>query len=139
LRRVVVAGLPKSKMDQRKYHGANDGIIEHEVLANLEKIGIYELSIGSEKDLADAVARIANLSKNILLHQAVAFQVGLDIAPVEEQMDGHHDDEPQGRPLVDIPEEMPHPDQETAPRSGTPGQQEPIDQAGNTQKAEQQE
>jgi hypothetical protein len=47
----------------RKYHGANDGIIEHEVLANLEKIRIYELSIGSEKDLADAVARIANLSK----------------------------------------------------------------------------
>jgi hypothetical protein len=47
----------------RKYHAANDGIIEHEVLANIKKIRIYDLSIGSEKDLADAVARIANLSK----------------------------------------------------------------------------
>jgi hypothetical protein len=47
----------------RKYHAANDGIIEHEVLENLDKIRIYDLSIGSEKDLAVAVARIANLSK----------------------------------------------------------------------------
>lgn len=49
----------------RKHHAANDGIIEHEVLANLEKIKIYGLSIGSEKDLAVAVARIANLSKSL--------------------------------------------------------------------------
>jgi hypothetical protein len=47
----------------RKYHSANDGIIEHEVLANLEKIRIYDIFIGSEKDLAAAVARIANISK----------------------------------------------------------------------------
>jgi hypothetical protein len=47
----------------RKNHAANDGIIEHEVLANLDKIRIYDLSIGSERDLAVAVARIANLSK----------------------------------------------------------------------------
>ena len=49
----------------RKYHAANDGIIEHEVLANLDKIRIYDLSIDSEKDLAVAVARIANLSKTL--------------------------------------------------------------------------
>jgi hypothetical protein len=49
----------------RKYHAANDGIIEHEVLANLDKIRIYDLSIGSERDLAVAVARIANLSKSL--------------------------------------------------------------------------
>ena len=47
----------------RKYHAANDGIIEHEVLANLERIRVYDISIGSERDLAVAVARIANLSK----------------------------------------------------------------------------
>jgi hypothetical protein len=47
----------------RKYHAANDGIIEDEVLANLKKIRVYHLSIGSEQDLAVAVARIANLSK----------------------------------------------------------------------------
>jgi hypothetical protein len=47
----------------RKYHGANDGIIEHEVLANLDKIRIHAIAIGSERDLAAAVARIANASK----------------------------------------------------------------------------
>lgn len=47
----------------RKYHAANDGIIEDEVLANLKKIRIYDLSIGSERELAVAVARIAHLSK----------------------------------------------------------------------------
>jgi hypothetical protein len=49
----------------RKYHAADDGIIEHEVLANLDKIRIYDMSIGSERDLAVAVARIANLSKSL--------------------------------------------------------------------------
>jgi hypothetical protein len=49
----------------RKYHAADDGIIEHEVLANLDKIRIYDMSIGSERDLATAVARIANLSKSL--------------------------------------------------------------------------
>jgi hypothetical protein len=49
----------------RKYHSANDGIIEHEVLANLGKIKIYHLSIGSEEDLAKQIARIANLSKSL--------------------------------------------------------------------------
>lgn len=47
----------------RKYHAANDGIIEDEVLASLKKIRIYDLPIGSERELAVAVARIANLSK----------------------------------------------------------------------------
>jgi hypothetical protein len=47
----------------RKQHAANDGIIEHEVLANINRIRVYDLSIGSEAELAAAVARIANLSK----------------------------------------------------------------------------
>jgi hypothetical protein len=47
----------------RKYHAANDGIIEHEVLGHLEKIKIYAISINSEMDLATEVARIANLSR----------------------------------------------------------------------------
>lgn len=49
----------------RKYHAANDGIIDQEVLENLKKIRVYDLSIGSEQDLAVAVARIANLSKTL--------------------------------------------------------------------------
>jgi hypothetical protein len=49
----------------RKNHAANDGIIEHEVLANLDRIRIYDLPVGSEADLAAAVARIANLSKSL--------------------------------------------------------------------------
>jgi hypothetical protein len=46
-----------------KYHAANDGIIEDQVLANLKQIRVYDLSIESERELAVAVARIANLSK----------------------------------------------------------------------------
>ena len=53
-------------------------------------------------------------------------------------MDGHDDDEHQARPCVDIPEEMPQSEEETAARSGTPGQHKPIDQPGDPQKAEQQ-
>jgi len=49
----------------KAYHMANDGIIEQEVLGNLEGIRIYDLTIRSERDLADAVARIANLSKSL--------------------------------------------------------------------------
>jgi hypothetical protein len=47
----------------KKNHLANDGIIEDEVLANLDKIQTYEISLKSENDLATEVARIANLSK----------------------------------------------------------------------------
>ena len=46
----------------RKYHRDVDGIINGEVLDNLEKIKTYPIKIGSEDDLAKEVARIANLS-----------------------------------------------------------------------------
>jgi hypothetical protein len=46
----------------KKNHLANDGIIEDEVLQNLDKIQTYEITIRTETDLATEVARIANLS-----------------------------------------------------------------------------
>jgi hypothetical protein len=45
-----------------KYHKTTDGIINDEVLDNLDKIKIYPIKIGSEKDLANEIARIAHLS-----------------------------------------------------------------------------
>ena len=47
----------------RKNHGTTDGIINDEVLDNIDKIKIYHIKIESEKDLANEIARIANLSK----------------------------------------------------------------------------
>ena len=46
----------------RKYHKTTDGIINDEVLVNLDKIKIYPIKIKSENDLAKEIARIANLS-----------------------------------------------------------------------------
>ena len=46
----------------RKYHKITDGIINDEVLDNMDKIKIYPIKIESEKDLAKEIARIANLS-----------------------------------------------------------------------------
>jgi len=46
----------------QKYHKDIDGIINDEVLENLDKIKIYPIRIGSEKELAKQIARIANLS-----------------------------------------------------------------------------
>jgi hypothetical protein len=46
----------------QKYHSGIDGIINDEVLNNLDKIKIYPIRIGSEEDLAKEIARIANLS-----------------------------------------------------------------------------
>ena len=46
----------------RKYHKTTDGIINDEVLDNIDKIKIYPIKIESEKDLAKEIARIANLS-----------------------------------------------------------------------------
>ena len=46
----------------RKYHQTTDGIINDEVLDNDDKIKIYPIKINSEKDLANEIARIANLS-----------------------------------------------------------------------------
>jgi hypothetical protein len=46
----------------RKYHQTTDGIINDAVLDNADKIKIYPIKIESEKDLANEIARIANLS-----------------------------------------------------------------------------
>lgn len=46
----------------QKYHRDCDGIINDEILDNLDKIKIYSIQIASEKDLAKEIARIANLS-----------------------------------------------------------------------------
>ncbi len=46
----------------RKHHQTTDGIINDEVLDNMDKIKIYPIKINSEKDLANEIARIANLS-----------------------------------------------------------------------------
>lgn len=46
----------------RKYHQTTDGIINDDVLENMDRIKIYPIKIESEKDLANEIARIANLS-----------------------------------------------------------------------------
>lgn len=46
----------------RKYHKITDNIINDEVLDNMDRINIYPIKIESEKDLANEIARIANLS-----------------------------------------------------------------------------
>lgn len=46
----------------RKYHQTTDGIINDKVLDNIDKIKIYPIIIESENDLANEIARIANLS-----------------------------------------------------------------------------
>lgn len=46
----------------RKHHKTIDGIINDEVLDNIDKIRIYPITIHSEQDLAREIARIANLS-----------------------------------------------------------------------------
>jgi hypothetical protein len=46
----------------RKNHKTIDGIINDEVLDNIDKIKIYPIKIESENDLAIEIARIANLS-----------------------------------------------------------------------------
>jgi hypothetical protein len=46
----------------RKYHQTTDGIINDEVLDNVDKIKIYPIKVESEKDLANEIARIANFS-----------------------------------------------------------------------------
>jgi hypothetical protein len=46
----------------RRNHKAIDGIINDEVLDNVDKIKVYPIKIESENDLAKEIARIANLS-----------------------------------------------------------------------------
>ena len=45
-----------------KHHVAVDGIINDEILSNPDKIKIYPIIITSEEELAEEIARIANLS-----------------------------------------------------------------------------
>ncbi len=49
----------------RKYHKTIDGIINDDVLENLQKIKTYPLTIDSEESLAKEIARIANLSMKL--------------------------------------------------------------------------
>lgn len=49
----------------RKYHSRIDGIINDKVLDNLHRIKISPIIIDSEKDLANEIARIANLAKQL--------------------------------------------------------------------------
>jgi hypothetical protein len=46
----------------RKHHVKTDGIIEEEVLSNLQRVELYPIVIDSEQTLIKEVARIANLS-----------------------------------------------------------------------------
>jgi hypothetical protein len=49
----------------RKRHEAMEGIVESEVLNNLDRIKIYPIVIKSEDDLMREIARIANLSMKL--------------------------------------------------------------------------
>jgi hypothetical protein len=46
----------------RRYHSKMDGIVNDEVLDNMDKIKVYAIEIKSEQDLAREITRIANLS-----------------------------------------------------------------------------
>jgi len=46
----------------RQYHSKMDGIVNDEILDNLDKIKVYSIEIKTEQDLAGEIARIANLS-----------------------------------------------------------------------------
>jgi hypothetical protein len=46
----------------RKYHKTTDAIINDEVLENIDRIKIYPIQISSEENMANEIARIANLS-----------------------------------------------------------------------------
>lgn len=49
----------------RKYHQDFDGIINKNVMGNLDKIQLYKIQINSEDDLAREIARIANAAKKL--------------------------------------------------------------------------
>ena len=48
-----------------RHHKEIDGIINDEVLDNLDRIKIYPIKIESEEDLAEEVAKIANDAKEL--------------------------------------------------------------------------
>jgi len=47
------------------HRALNDGIVERQVLANLEKIRVYPITIKTEDDLIDHIVRIAQKAKNL--------------------------------------------------------------------------
>ena len=49
----------------RRYHTSVDGIVNHQILENLDRIKIYSIIIDSEEALAKEIARMANLSMNL--------------------------------------------------------------------------
>ena len=61
-RLVQVCKTGSETLYNQQNHTATDGIINDEVLDNIDKINIYPINIESEKDLAREIARIANLS-----------------------------------------------------------------------------
>jgi hypothetical protein len=63
----------------QKYHVRMDGIINDEVLENPHKIKIYPINIVSEKDLAEEIARIANLSR------ALGYRIEKEERPLTKQ------------------------------------------------------
>ena len=56
----------------QRNHVATDGIINDEILSNLSLIEIYPIIIHSEADLAEEIARIANLSMKLGYRLATA-------------------------------------------------------------------
>jgi len=46
----------------KTYHKTMDGLLDGEVLNNLQNIRTYQITINSEKDLAGEISRIANIS-----------------------------------------------------------------------------
>lgn len=49
----------------KKHHAEIDGIINDEVMDNCDKIKVYPITINTEQDLAQQIARIANLSMKL--------------------------------------------------------------------------
>lgn len=49
----------------RKHHQATDGVVNTEILSNLEKIRVYPIRIRSEKDLAFHIARIGEDARRL--------------------------------------------------------------------------
>ena len=49
----------------KEHHAEIDGIINDEVLNNIDKIRVYPMTINSEQDLAGQIARVANLSMEL--------------------------------------------------------------------------
>jgi hypothetical protein len=46
----------------KRYHKAMDGVVNDEVLGNLDKIKVYPVRIESEENLAKEIARVSNLA-----------------------------------------------------------------------------